>query len=104
MGLSGGKFTGTILGNIYGITWYLLMATARCLRYAPVVAHTVYHAISDRVIRRVAVTAVTDASRARLKWSRVHVVDVGWMFVGVGCNATSKGAELSCDLDYAISF
>ena len=27
-----------------------------------------------------------------------------WMFGGVGCHATSKGAELSCDLDYAISF
>ena len=29
---------------------------------------------------------------------------VGWMFSGVGCHATSKGAELSCELDYAISF
>ena len=29
---------------------------------------------------------------------------VGWMFGGVGCHATSKGAKLSCELDYPISF
>ena len=29
---------------------------------------------------------------------------VGWMFSGVGCHATSKGAELSYDLDYVILF
>ena len=28
----------------------------------------------------------------------------GWMFGGVGCHATSKGAELSCELDYTILF
>ena len=29
---------------------------------------------------------------------------VGWMFGGVECHATSKGAELSCEIYYAISF
>ena len=29
---------------------------------------------------------------------------VGWMFSGVGCHATSRGAELSYDLDYSILF
>ena len=43
-------------------------------------------------------------ARAGLTWSGVHVVVVGWMFGGVGCHATSKGAELSCELDYTISF
>ena len=28
---------------------------------------------------------------------------VGWMFGGIGWHSTSKGAELSCDLDYTIS-
>ena len=29
---------------------------------------------------------------------------VGWMFGGVGCHVANKGAELSCELDYVISF
>ena len=37
-------------------------------------------------------------------WSGVHVAVVGWMFVGVGGHATSKGAELSSEIDYTISF
>ena len=41
-------------------------------------------------------------ARSGLTWSEVHVVVVGWMFGGVGCHATSKGAELNCELDYAI--
>ena len=41
--------------------------------------------------------------RAGLTWSGVHVVVVGWMFSVVGCHATSKGAELSCDMYYTIS-
>ena len=56
------------------------------------------------IIRRVAVTSVTDYAWVGLKWSGVHVIVVGWMFGGIGCHATSKGAELSCELDYAISF
>ena len=43
-------------------------------------------------------------ARSGLTWSVVHVVVVGWMFSGVGCHATSKGAELSCELYYTISF
>ena len=57
-----------------------------------------------RVILRVAVTAVTAANPAGLTWLVVHVVVVGWIFGGIGCHAMSKGAELSCELDYAISF
>ena len=41
-------------------------------------------------------------ARAGLTWSRLHVVVVGWMFGGVGFHATSKGAELSCDIDCTI--
>ena len=37
--------------------------------------------------------------RAGFTLSGVHVVVVGWMFGGVGCHATSKYAELSCELD-----
>ena len=29
---------------------------------------------------------------------------VGWMFGDVRCHAMSKGAELSCELDYVILF
>ena len=38
-----------------------------------------------------------------LTWSGVHVLVVGWMFGSVGFHATSKGMELSCELDYTIS-
>ena len=41
-------------------------------------------------------------NRAGLKWLGAHVVVVGWMFGGVGCHVTGKGAELSCELDYTI--
>ena len=37
-------------------------------------------------------------------WLGGHIVVVGWIFVGFGCHATSKGAGLSCELDYTISF
>ena len=43
-------------------------------------------------------------AQADLTCLEVQVVVVGWMFGGVGCHATSKGAELSCELDYTISF
>ena len=43
-------------------------------------------------------------NRVGLKCSGVHFVAVGWMFGGVGCHATSKGAEFSCEIDYTISF
>ena len=59
---------------------------------------------SARVIRRVAVADVTAAAQAGLIWLGVHVVVVGWMLVGFGFHATSKGVGLSCELDYAISF
>ena len=42
--------------------------------------------------------------RLGLTWSGVHVVVMGWVFGGVGCHATSKGFEQSCELDYIISF
>ena len=38
-------------------------------------------------------------TRSGLTWLGVHVVFVGCMFDRVGCHATSKGAELSCELD-----
>ena len=41
------------------------------------------------------------SDQAVLTWLVVHVVVVGWMFGGVVCHATRKGAELSCELDYA---
>ena len=42
--------------------------------------------------------------RAGFTWSVVHVVVVGWIFGRVGYHATSKGAELSCEIYYTISF
>ena len=44
------------------------------------------------------------AALVGLTWSGVHILVVVWMFGGVGCHATSKGVELSSDLDYVISF
>ena len=52
----------------------------------------------------VGVTAVTADAWAGLTRAVVHVVVMGWMFGGVGWHATSKGALLSCELDYSISF
>ena len=43
-------------------------------------------------------------TRAGLTWSGLHVVVMGWIINGVGCHAMIKGAELSCELDYTISF
>ena len=40
---------------------------------------------------------------AGLTWLGVHDVVVEWMFGGVGFHATSKGAELSCELYYTIA-
>ena len=65
----------------------------KSLRYSPVDSHVGYNAIGAQDICRVAVTAVTDAVRAELTWSGVLVMVVRWMFGGVGCHATSKGAE-----------
>ena len=39
-----------------------------------------------------------------LTWLVVNVLVVGWMFDSVGYHVTSKGAELSCQLDYTIPF
>ena len=57
-----------------------------------------------RVILRVAVTAVTAVASSGLTWSVVYVVVLGWTFGSVGCHEMSKGAELSCELDYTILF
>ena len=80
------------------------MVAARLLRASHVAARVGYRAIGARVIRRVAVTSVTTAFLGGLTWLGLYVVVVGSMFGGVGCHATSKGAELSCDLDCAIPF
>ena len=61
-----------------------------------------YHVTSACIIRRVAVTDVTDVSRAGYTCSGVHAVVVGWMFGGVGCHATSKGGEFSYKIGYLI--
>ena len=45
-----------------------------------------------------------DTAQAGLAWSEIHVVVMGWGFGGVGCHTTRKGAGLSCELDYTISF
>ena len=49
-------------------------------------------------------TSATAAARAGLTWLGALVVVLGWMFSSYGCHATSKGAELSCELDYVLSF
>ena len=43
-------------------------------------------------------------ARAGLTWLGVHVVAIGCVLGGVGCHATIKGVDLSCKLDYNISF
>ena len=78
------------------------MVTARRLRAAPVAIRAGYHAIGARVIRRVAVTAVTTATRVGLAWLGVHVVFLGRMFGSVEYHATSKCAELICELVLSI--
>ena len=80
------------------------MVTAHHLWDAPTADHTGYHAIGARVIRRVDMTAVTAASQAGFTWSVVHAVVVGLVLGSVGCHTTSKGVELSCEIDYVISF
>ena len=75
-----------------------------CFRAAHVSDHMGYHSIGARIIRGFAVTAITAATGAGLTWSGVLVVVVGWVFSGSGCHTTSKGAELSSELDYSISF
>ena len=80
---------------------FLMMAHFRA---DPVAACAGCYSIGARVIHRVAVRAVTDAARAGLTWAGVLGVVVGRMFGSVGCHATSKVAELSCELDYVISF
>ena len=104
MGLSGGKVFVAILGNVDLITWDLLMVTARRLRSAPVASRAVYHAIGACIILSIAVTSFAASAQVGLIWLLVHVMVVGWVFEGVGCHATSKVVELSCELDYAISF
>ena len=79
------------------------MVTACRLRAATNATRVGYHAIGTSSIRRVALMDVTAVSQVGLTRSGVHVVVVGWMFGGVGCHATSKGAQLSCELHYAIS-
>ena len=103
LGLSGCKVLGNTVGNVDLITRDILKVTTRRLRGAPVAACAVYYVIGAYVIRRVAVTSITDFARAGLTWSRLHIVVVGWMFGAVGCHVTIEGAELSCELDYIIS-
>ena len=84
---------------------YILMVLMMArLRADHVASSAGYHDIGDHVIYRVTVTAVTAAALAGLTWSGVLVVVVGCVFGGVGCHAMIKGAELSCELDYVISF
>ena len=91
LGLSFGTVLDTIIGNLYGITWYLLMVTVCRLRAAPVAACTGLHDIGAQIIRRVVVKNVNAAPRAVFTWSGVHILVVRWMFGGVGCHATIKG-------------
>ena len=80
------------------------MSSSRRLRAATVAACAGYHVIVAHIIFRIAVTDITAAAQAVLTWLKVHVVVLGWMFGSVGYHATIKGVELSCELDYAISF
>ena len=102
--ISFGKVLVTILVHVDWITLDPLVVIARHLGSVHISVWVVYHAIVTRVIRRVAMTAVTAAAWAGLIWSGVHVLVVGCIFGGVGCHTTSKGVELSCELYYVISF
>ena len=79
------------------------MVTARRLKSSPVASCVGYHAIVYCVVRRVSVTDVTSTTQSGLTWWVVHITVIGWMLGGVGCQATGKGAELSCEIDCTIS-
>ena len=72
------------------------------LKGADVSSCTCYHAMYACVIRRVAVVSAISAARAGLTWSVVLVMVARWIIGGVEFHATSKGVELSCELDYVI--
>ena len=74
------------------------------LRASRVADRAGYHSIGDHVVYGAAVMAITAAAQSGLTWSGALAVVVGWIFGGIGCHAPSKGAELSCELDYDISF
>ena len=74
------------------------------LRASRVADRAGYHSIGDHVVYGAAVMAITAAAQSGLTWSGALAVVVGWISGGVRCDATSKGVELSCDLDYTISF
>ena len=80
------------------------MVTARSLKAAHIAARAGYHSIGARIIRRVAVMAITAADLTVFKSLGVHAVVAGCTVGGLGCHTTSKGAELSCEIYYSISF
>ena len=72
------------------------------MKAAVVASRVGYNAIGACVICGFPVTSATAASKSGYTWLGVLVVVAGWMFGGVGCHATSKGAELSYKLGYLI--
>ena len=102
-----GKVTVTILGNVYGITLGIDVGTelgsldgfldgsmVASLRGVPVASRAGYHVVGACVICRFSLTAVTASALSVLICSGVLIVVVVWIFGGVGCLATSKGAGL----------
>ena len=73
------------------------------MTHALVAACTGYNSIGARIIRGIAVTTATAVALVGYTWSGVLAVVVGWMFGGVGCHATSKGAKLSYNIGYLIT-
>ena len=110
LGSTDGKLIGTILGNLDGITLGLDIGTYLGFLDGSFGGSNDGNLegffLGDSLVSNDGKVLGSDegTARAGLTWSGVHGVVVGWMFCSVGCHATSKGAELICELDYAISF
>ena len=110
LGSTDGKVFGTILGNVYRITLGIDIGTNMGFldgsfdgsNEGKLEGLFLGDSLGSTDVRMIGSDEGT--ARSGLTWSGVHVVVVGWMFDGVGCHATGKGAELSCELDYTISF
>ena len=109
MGSTDGKAFGTILGNVDRITLGINIGTD--LGFLDVSFDCSNEGKLEGLFLR-DLLGSTDGkvlgcdegtALAGLIWKGLHALVVGWMFGGVGCHTTSKGVELSCEIDYTIS-
>ena len=105
LGSTDGKVFDTILGNVYRITLGIDIGTELGFLDGPFDGSNKVKLegllIGDSLVytNGKVLGYYEGTARAGFTWSVVHVVIVGWMFGGVGYHATSKGEDLSCELD-----